>query len=44
LLLGTGRFMRHAALRPGEPVEAAALRQLIERAHRDMRRAAADEA
>jgi hypothetical protein len=40
LLLGTGRFMRHATLHPGEPVDAAALRQLIERAYRDMHHAA----
>jgi hypothetical protein len=36
--------MRHATLHPGEPVDAAALRQLIEHAYRDMRRAAAGEA
>ena len=40
LLLGTGRFMRHATLRPGAPVDAAALRQLIELAYRDMHHAA----
>jgi hypothetical protein len=40
LLIGTGRFMRHATLRPGAPVDAAALRQLIERAYLDMQRAA----
>ena len=41
LLVGTGRFMRHATLRPGVAVDAAALRQLIERAYLDMARSAA---
>src|SRR5690348_6824421 len=36
LLIGTGRFMRHATLRPGVGFAAPALRQLIERAYRDM--------
>ncbi|QPF76833.1 DUF1801 domain-containing protein [Roseateles sp. DAIF2] len=36
LLQGSGRFMRHVKLRPGEAVDAAALEALIERACRDM--------
>ncbi len=38
LLEGTGKFMRHVKLRPGRPLEAAALRALIEAAYRDMQR------
>lgn len=38
LLEGTGKFMRHVKLRPGEDVDAAALGQLIETAYVDMRR------
>ena len=38
LLQGSGRFMRHVKLRPGEPVDEAALGALIETAHADMRR------
>jgi hypothetical protein len=37
LLEGTGRFMRHVKLRPGEEVDATALTSLIERACVDMR-------
>ena len=37
LMEGTGRFMRHVKLRPGEEVDAAALEALIERACVDMR-------
>lgn len=37
LLEGTGKFMRHVKLRPGEEVDAAALRQLIDAAVTDMR-------
>lgn len=38
LLQGTGKAMRHVKLKPGEPVNAAALHALIEAAHADMRR------
>jgi len=38
LLEGTGRFMRHVKLRPGEDVDATALTKLIEIAYADMRR------
>ncbi|MCA9559356.1 MAG: DUF1801 domain-containing protein [Myxococcales bacterium] len=41
LLSGTGKFMRHVKLRPGEAVDEAALRALIETAYHDMRRLAA---
>jgi hypothetical protein len=37
LLEGTGRFMRHVKLRPGRPVDAAALSKLIETAYMDMK-------
>lgn len=37
LLEGTGRFMRHVKLRPGVPVNEAALRDLILTAYGDMR-------
>ena len=37
LLEGTGRFMRHVKLRPGQPVDEEALARLIRRAHADMR-------
>jgi len=37
LLEGTGRFMRHVKLRPGEEVDASALQELIARAYNDMR-------
>lgn len=38
LLLGTGKAMRHVKLKPGEPVDEAALRALIAAAYADMRR------
>jgi len=38
LLQGTGKSMRHVKLRPGEDVNEAALRSLIEAAHADMQR------
>lgn len=38
LLQGTGRFMRHVKLRPGQDVDAAALTRLIEAAYTDMKR------
>jgi hypothetical protein len=38
LLEGTGRFMRHVKLRPGEHVDGAALKRLIHAAYVDMRR------
>ena len=37
LLEGSGRFMRHVKLRPGEEVDSTALRRLIEMAYSDMR-------
>jgi hypothetical protein len=37
LLQGTGRFMRHVKLRPGEPVDDAALAALLRAAHDDMK-------
>jgi hypothetical protein len=37
LLEGTGKFMRHVKLRPGEDVNASALEQLIRTAYRDMK-------
>jgi hypothetical protein len=37
LLQGTGKFMRHVKLRPGEEVNAMALKQLINAAYRDMK-------
>jgi hypothetical protein len=37
LLAGTGKYMRHVSLRPGAPVDAAALARLIEAAHADVR-------
>ena len=36
LLEGTGKFMRHVKLRPGSPVDAKALTQLIHTAYADM--------
>ena len=36
ILEGTGKFMRHVKLRPGEPCDEAALKALIVTAHRDM--------
>jgi len=38
LLEGTGKRMRHVKLRPGEAVDEAALRGLIQAAYADMRR------
>ena len=37
LLEGTGKFMRHAKLRPDRDVDAAALKKLIETAYADMK-------
>ena len=37
LLEGTGKFMRHVKLRPGQDVDEAALTQLIESAYADMK-------
>ena len=37
LLEGTGRFMRHVKLRPGHPIDATALRELVETAYVDMK-------
>ena len=44
LLEGTGKFMRHVKLRPGEPVDAKSLEALIATAHADMRARVAAEA
>jgi len=38
LLQGTGKAMRHVKLKPGEPVDEAALLALVKAAHADMRR------
>ena len=38
MLEGTGKFMRHVKLRPGEDVDATALTRLIEAAYADMQR------
>jgi len=40
LLEGTGRFMRHVKLRPGHPVDEAALGALVDAAYRILRDAA----
>lgn len=37
LLEGTGRFMRHVKLRPDRPVDAKALKELIDTAYIDMK-------
>ncbi|MGH9733736.1 MAG: DUF1801 domain-containing protein [Candidatus Acidiferrales bacterium] len=37
LLQGTGKFMRHVKLRPGAPINAAALRKLIDSAYSDIK-------
>ncbi len=37
LLEGTGRFMRHVKLRPGQPVDDAALKRLVRAAYLDMK-------
>jgi hypothetical protein len=42
LLEGTGRFMRHVKLRPGSPVDASALKRLIDTAYTDMRKRATE--
>ncbi len=36
ILVGTGKFMRHVKIRPGEPVDVPALTTLIAAAHADM--------
>jgi hypothetical protein len=41
LLQGNGKFMRHVKLKPGEPVAAEALLQLIQTAYSDMKTRAA---
>jgi len=38
LLEGDGRFMRHVKLRPGEDIDAEALRRLIDTAYVDIKR------
>jgi hypothetical protein len=38
LLVGTGRYMRHVKLRPGDSVDASALRGLIHTAYADIKR------
>lgn len=38
LLEGTGRFMRHVKLRPGEDLDVGALRDLIHTAYADIKR------
>jgi hypothetical protein len=38
LLQGTGKFMRHVKLQPGQPVDEAALQALIRAAYSDIRR------
>lgn len=37
LLQGSGKFMRHVKLKPGTPIDAAALAGLIERAYSDIK-------
>jgi len=37
LLEGTGKFMRHAKLRPGQSIDGAALRKLVHIAYADMK-------
>jgi hypothetical protein len=37
LLQGTGKYMRHVKVRPGAPVNAAALRELIDAAYADIK-------
>ena len=37
LLLGTGKFMRHVKLKPGQWVDDAALRRLVQAAYVDMK-------
>lgn len=43
LLEGTGKFMRHVKLRPGQPVDDAALGKLIHAAYMDMKQRLAAE-
>ena len=38
LLEGTGKFMRHVKLRPGQEIDDAALRKLVHIAYADMKR------
>lgn len=38
LLEGTGKFMRHVKLRPGQPLDDAALTRLVHAAYLDMKR------
>jgi len=38
LLEGTGKFMRHVKLRPGQKIDDAALRELVRIAYADMKR------
>jgi hypothetical protein len=38
LLAGTGKYMRHVKLRPGQNIDAAALTKLIDTAYADMKR------
>jgi len=44
LLEGSGRFMRHVKLRPGRPVDAAALQALVDAAYADVKARRAAEA
>ncbi|MDM4764707.1 DUF1801 domain-containing protein [Pelomonas sp. SE-A7] len=44
LLEGSGRFMRHIKLRPGEPIDEGAVKALIAAAYADMRRRLAESA
>ncbi|MBX3705659.1 MAG: DUF1801 domain-containing protein [Pseudomonadales bacterium] len=44
LLVGTGRFMRHVKIRPGDDTDTNALRALIAAAYRDMRARRSDPA
>jgi hypothetical protein len=44
LLEGTGRFMRHVKLRPGQEVDAKALHRLIEASYADIKRRLREEA
>jgi hypothetical protein len=37
LLEGTGKFMRHVKLRPGQPVDGAALKRLVRAAYLHMK-------
>lgn len=44
LLEGTGRFMRHVKLRPAQAIDGAALERLVERAYRDIKALAREQA